>query len=50
MSTLSLIPFGTSFPVVGYCPPLSGTFIIEQEDLFPENSDWDPIHCKLYSR
>jgi hypothetical protein len=50
LSALLLSHFGTGFPVINHCPPLAGTFIIEQDDLFPENADWDPIHCKLYTR
>ncbi|OHE97312.1 hypothetical protein CORC01_07367 [Colletotrichum orchidophilum] len=30
------------------CGAVSGTFEIENYKLYPENLDWDPIHCKLY--
>lgn len=30
------------------CAPFNGTFTIENSKLYPENLDWDPVHCKLY--
>ena len=33
----------------GGCKPFSGTFSIENFMLYPENSDFDPIGCKLYA-
>lgn len=30
------------------CAPFHGTFAIENYKLYPENLDWDPVHCKLY--
>lgn len=36
--------------VLGQCPPFSGSFFIEQQDLYPESADWSPETCKLYLR
>lgn len=33
---------------LGACPPFSGSFFIEQQDLYPEGADWDPDTCTLY--
>lgn len=30
------------------CAAFNGTFTIENYKLYPENLDWDPVHCKLY--
>ncbi len=30
------------------CPPVLGHINITNAELYPENGDWDPIHCKLY--
>lgn len=30
------------------CAAVSGTFTIDNYKLYPENLDWDPVHCKLY--
>ena len=30
------------------CAAFSGTFTIDNYKLYPENLDWDPVHCKLY--
>lgn len=30
------------------CAAFDGTFTIENYKLYPENLDWDPVHCKLY--
>lgn len=30
------------------CAAVSGDFTIENYKLYPENLDWDPVHCKLY--
>lgn len=30
------------------CAPFNGTFTIDNYKLYPENLDWDPVHCKLY--
>jgi hypothetical protein len=30
------------------CAAFSGDFTIENYKLYPENLDWDPVHCKLY--
>lgn len=30
------------------CADVSGTFNIDNYKLYPENLDWDPVHCKLY--
>src|SRR5690348_13268888 len=30
------------------CPPVEGTFSIDNYRLYPENADWDPVACKLY--
>ncbi|KAF4629125.1 hypothetical protein G7Y89_g9024 [Cudoniella acicularis] len=32
------------------CPPVNGTFYVNEMDLYPESVDWDPIYCKLYIR
>lgn len=32
------------------CPDVNGTFPIENYRLYPENLDWDPVHCRLYLR
>ncbi|UKZ75729.1 hypothetical protein TrVFT333_003421 [Trichoderma virens FT-333] len=34
--------------VVGSCPPVHGSFNASIWDLYPENADWDPVHCKIY--
>ncbi|KAK5047450.1 hypothetical protein LTR84_006546 [Exophiala bonariae] len=34
--------------VSGICPPFSGSFFVEQQDLYPESADWDPNNCILY--
>ena len=36
--------------VVGACPEFSGSFFVEQQDLYPESADFDPKTCKLYLR
>ncbi|KAK2750154.1 hypothetical protein FQN57_004650 [Myotisia sp. PD_48] len=41
--------FATSASPIKKCKPVSGTFVVDQQDLYPESSDWDPIHCKLYA-
>lgn len=33
---------------LGACPPFSGSFFVEQQDLYPEGADWDPDTCTLY--
>lgn len=30
------------------CAAVSGDFTIDNYKLYPENLDWDPVHCKLY--
>lgn len=30
------------------CAAFNGTFTIDNYKLYPENLDWDPVHCKLY--
>lgn len=30
------------------CAAFDGTFTIDNYKLYPENLDWDPVHCKLY--
>ncbi|KAK3046362.1 hypothetical protein LTR09_012138 [Extremus antarcticus] len=30
------------------CPEFSGSFIIQQDDLYPESAAWDPTTCRLY--
>lgn len=30
------------------CANVEGTFTIDNYKLYPENLDWDPVHCKLY--
>lgn len=30
------------------CTAVEGTFTIDNYKLYPENLDWDPVHCKLY--
>ncbi|KAJ3956106.1 hypothetical protein N0V92_007369 [Colletotrichum tropicale] len=30
------------------CSEVNGTFSIDNYKLYPENLDWDPVHCKLY--
>ena len=35
--------------IASSCPPLSGTFDIDSYHLYPENTDWDSIHCKYYT-
>lgn len=32
------------------CSEVNGTFSIDNYKLYPENLDWDPVHCKLYIR
>lgn len=32
------------------CPDISGSFFIDQLDLYPESADFDPKACKLYLR
>lgn len=32
------------------CPNISGSFFIDQKDLYPESADFDPKTCKLYVR
>ncbi|KAL7913108.1 hypothetical protein GGI35DRAFT_491336 [Trichoderma velutinum] len=34
--------------VLGSCPPFKGSFNATILDLYSENADWDPVHCKLY--
>ncbi|KAL6890869.1 hypothetical protein GGI43DRAFT_425335 [Trichoderma evansii] len=34
--------------VLGSCPPFQGSFNASILDLYPENADWDPVHCKIY--
>ncbi|KAH8801417.1 hypothetical protein F5884DRAFT_513870 [Xylogone sp. PMI_703] len=41
--TTSLLPRGH------LCPPFSGSFNISNFQLYPENADFDSIHCKLYA-
>lgn len=31
-----------------HCPPFPGTFSVDAFSLYPENLDFDSIHCKLY--
>lgn len=31
------------------CAPVTGDFNITQLQLYPENMDWNPINCKLYT-
>ncbi len=31
-----------------HCPPFSGTFNIDQYQLYPENADFDFVQCLLY--
>ncbi|KAF9875236.1 tri14-like protein [Colletotrichum karsti] len=30
------------------CAAVNGSFSIDNYKLYPENLDWDPVHCKLY--
>ncbi|KAH6665087.1 hypothetical protein B0J14DRAFT_492783 [Halenospora varia] len=30
------------------CPPVDGTLVINEYDLYSESADWDPVNCKLY--
>lgn len=53
---LTLAAFVTAVPLdqfrgqfTGGCKPFSGTFSIENFMLYPENSDFDRIGCKLYA-
>ncbi|RFU29505.1 hypothetical protein B7463_g6844, partial [Scytalidium lignicola] len=39
------ITYGDRVP----CPPFSGSFNISNFKLYPENADFDSIHCKLYA-
>lgn len=39
-----------SRPKVDKCPPFNGTFSIDVFQLYSENSDFDPVHCKYYLR
>ncbi|KAF4778486.1 hypothetical protein HER10_EVM0005685 [Colletotrichum scovillei] len=45
-SVVSAFPF--KLAETANCAAVSGTFEIENYKLYPENLDWDPIHCKLY--
>ncbi|KAK1658204.1 hypothetical protein BDP55DRAFT_773500 [Colletotrichum godetiae] len=45
-SAVSAFPF--KLAETANCAAVSGTFEIENFKLYPENLDWDPIHCKLY--
>lgn len=47
-SVVSAFPF--KLAETANCAAVSGTFEIENYKLYPENLDWDPIHCKLYIR
>ncbi|KAL7917894.1 hypothetical protein ACQKWADRAFT_331508 [Trichoderma austrokoningii] len=33
---------------LGSCPPFQHSFNASILDLYPENADWDPVHCKIY--
>ncbi|KAK4067552.1 hypothetical protein Trihar35433_6112 [Trichoderma harzianum] len=51
MYTSTLRPFIWAYlvsAVVGSCPPFKGSFNATILDLYPENADWDPVHCKIY--
>ncbi|KAK1447161.1 hypothetical protein CMEL01_09000 [Colletotrichum melonis] len=45
-SVVSAFPF--KLAETANCAAVSGTFEIKNYKLYPENLDWDPIHCKLY--
>ncbi|KAH8810691.1 hypothetical protein F5884DRAFT_875405 [Xylogone sp. PMI_703] len=48
-----LLAFSNASPtsissVTSSCPPVEGTFNVTNFQLYPENVDWDSIHCKFY--
>ncbi|KAK4935497.1 hypothetical protein LTR10_023455 [Elasticomyces elasticus] len=47
MSIYLILLFCTSLGLCA-CPEVSGSFFIEQQDLYPESADWDPVTCRLY--
>jgi len=45
---ISIILLSGTMVVLGACPPFSGSFSIEQQDLYPESADRDQNTSTLY--
>lgn len=46
---LLFLSFSVQQAVRATCPPVSGTFTVDEIDLFPESADWDVSEiCTMY--